>query len=127
MLASKKKPPVTSIKFLKANGTSNFTSTPIKSTAPTITSKKDNFITPKSADKKRYTPKSLQMSVNFTPIKELNRFTASVMRKFESTRIGASSKASKDNLTPLKTPTMVFLLIYYIFSIFLSYNCCKSC
>ncbi|PNY10574.1 hypothetical protein L195_g007156 [Trifolium pratense] len=116
---SKKKPPVSSFKLLKSNGTSKFTTTtPVKSTAP-ISSKIDNFATPMSnkkstrvdstpatlsnADKKRPTPKK----VNFTPIREFNRFTASVMKRFESTRVGASSsKASKDILTPLKTPTM---------------------
>ncbi|TKY46452.1 WAVE-DAMPENED 2 [Spatholobus suberectus] len=106
----KKKPPVSSFKLSKANGTSKFTSTPVKSTAA-ISFKRDNVATPMSnkpatlstADKKRSTPRS----VNFTPIRELNRLTASVMRKFESTRVGAgSSKASKDNLTPLRTPTM---------------------
>ncbi|XP_027359049.1 protein WVD2-like 7 isoform X2 [Abrus precatorius] len=113
---SKKKPPVSSFKLFKANnGTSKFTSTtPVKSTAP-ISSKRDNIATPmsnkaatlSSADKKRSTPKSLQMSVSFTPIRELNRLTASVMRRFEGTRVGAgSSKASKDSLTPLRTPTL---------------------
>ncbi|KAK7381031.1 hypothetical protein VNO78_33555 [Psophocarpus tetragonolobus] len=94
------------------NGTSKFTTTPVKSTAA-ISFKRDNIATPMSnkpatlntADKKRSTPRS----VNFTPIRELNRLTASVMRKFESTRVGAgSSKAPKDNLTPLKTPTMAY-------------------
>ncbi|CAL0299155.1 unnamed protein product [Lupinus luteus] len=108
----KKKPPVSSFRLLKATATSKFTSTPIKSTAP-ISSKRDNIATPTmsnkkpSADKKKYTPKSLQMSVNFTPIREINRLTASVMKKFESTRaVSGSSKASKDSLTPLRTPTM---------------------
>ncbi|XP_061337236.1 protein WVD2-like 7 [Gastrolobium bilobum] len=111
----KKKPPVSSIMLLKANGTSKFTSTPVKSTAPISFKRDNNIATPMSnkpaalstADKERSTHKSLQMSVNFTPIRELNRLTASVMRKFESTRVGAgSSKASKDSLTPLRTPTM---------------------
>lgn len=116
----KKKPPVSSFKLLKGTGTSKVTSTPVKSHAP-IYSKRDNIATPmssnkhaalSSADKKRSTPRSLQMSVNFTPIRELNRLTASVMKKFESARVGAgSSKASKDTLTPLRTPTMVFQLL----------------
>ncbi|KAL3019205.1 hypothetical protein AAZX31_05G069800 [Glycine max] len=93
-----------------ANGTSKFTTTPVQSTAA-ISFERDNIVTPmrnkpailSTADKKRSTPRS----VNFTPIRELNRLTASVMRKFESTRAGAgSSKASKDSLTPLRTPTM---------------------
>ncbi|CAL5185704.1 unnamed protein product [Lathyrus oleraceus] len=110
---SKKKPP---FKLLKANnGTSKFTTTtPVKSTTP-ISSKIDNFVTPamssnkpsslSNADKKRSTPKK----VNFTPIREFNRLTASVMRRFESTKVGSSSsssKVSKDSLTPLRTPTM---------------------
>ncbi|KAL2335232.1 hypothetical protein Fmac_016445 [Flemingia macrophylla] len=107
----KKKPPASSLKLSKANGTSKFTSTPVKSAAPN-SSKRDNIATPMSskpatlgtADKKRSTP----LSVSFTPIRELNRLTASVMRKFESSIGGAgSSKASKDNLTPLRTPIMV--------------------
>ncbi|KAE9590250.1 hypothetical protein Lalb_Chr21g0317641 [Lupinus albus] len=108
----KKKPPVSLSKLLNATRTSKFTSTPLKSTAP-ISSKRDTITTPMnnnnkpSSDRKRYTPKSLQMPVTFTPIREINRFTASVMKKFESTRTGAgSSKASKDSLTPLRTPTM---------------------
>lgn len=95
-----------------SNRPSKFTATPIKSTAA-ISFRRDNIVTPvnnmpvglSTADKKRSTPRS----VNFTPIRELNRLTASVMRKFESTRAGAGpSKASKDNFTPMRTPTMVF-------------------
>ncbi|XP_027923432.1 protein WVD2-like 4 isoform X1 [Vigna unguiculata] len=93
-----------------SNRPSKFTATPIKSAAA-ISFRRDNIVTPvnnmpvglNTADKKRSTPRS----VNFTPIRELNRLTASVMRKFESTRVGAGpSKASKDNLTPMRTPTM---------------------
>ncbi|RYR32683.1 uncharacterized protein [Arachis hypogaea] len=118
---SKKKPPVSSFKLLKSNATSKVASTPIKSTAATLSSKRDNSniaATPtsssnkhasllSSADKRRSTP---YKSVNFTPIRELNRLTASVMKKFESARASAgSSKASKDaSLTPLRTPTMTY-------------------
>ncbi|XLS76309.1 hypothetical protein HN51_033174, partial [Arachis hypogaea] len=118
---SKKKPPVSSFKLLKSNATSKVASTPIKSTAATLSSKRDNCniaATPtsssnkhasllSSADKRRSTP---YKSVNFTPIRELNRLTASVMKKFESARASAgSSKASKDaSLTPLRTPTMAY-------------------
>jgi hypothetical protein len=83
---------------------SNKKSTRVDSTPATLS----------NADKKRPTPKK----VNFTPIREFNRFTASVMKRFESTRVGASSsKVSKDSLTPLKTPTMVFQLLCFLFSI----------
>ncbi|MED6107111.1 hypothetical protein PIB30_011127 [Stylosanthes scabra] len=123
---SKKKPPVSSFKLLKSHGTSKVASTPIKPTAASLSSKRDNgyiAATPtsssnnkhasllSSADKRRSTPnKSLPMSVTFTPIRELNRLTASVMKKFESARAGAgSSKTSKDaSLTPLRTPTMAY-------------------
>ena len=56
-------------------------------------------------DRKRSTPKSLHKSVNFTPIRELNKLTSTVMRKIESSRLGASSsKASKDCSTPFEDP-----------------------
>ncbi|XP_004306402.1 PREDICTED: 104 kDa microneme/rhoptry antigen isoform X2 [Fragaria vesca subsp. vesca] len=61
-----------------------------------------------SEDKKSSTPKSLQKSVSFTPIRELSRFTSTVMRKIENSRVGTSSfKTPKDCSTLLKTPTMV--------------------
>ncbi|XLR05506.1 hypothetical protein S83_071704 [Arachis hypogaea] len=119
-LVSKKKPPVSSFQLLKSNATSKVASTPTKSTAATVSSKRDNCniaATPtssskhasllSSADKRRSTP---YKSVNFAPIRELNRLTASVMKKFESARASAgSSKASKDaSLTPLRTPTMAY-------------------
>lgn len=118
---SKKKPPVSSLKVLMANnGATKLNSTPAKPTAPISHYNKDNIMgTPmsnkpglNSVDRKKSTPKSLHMPVNFTPIRELNRLTASVMRKFENARVGAasSSKPSRDtsSTTPLRTPTMVF-------------------
>ncbi|XP_028778544.1 protein WVD2-like 7 [Neltuma alba] len=108
-----KKSPVSSSKLLKATETSRFTSSPVKS-AVSVCSKKDNFATPAtrkpalgSPEKKKSPPKSLHMS-NFTPIRELNRLTASVMKRFENARVGAaSSKVSEDSSsTPLRTPTM---------------------
>ncbi|XP_050381296.1 protein WVD2-like 7 isoform X2 [Argentina anserina] len=61
-----------------------------------------------SEDKKRSTPKSMQKSVSFTPIRELSRFTSTVMRKIENSRVGtSSSKTPKDSSILLKTPTMV--------------------
>ncbi|XP_024185117.1 protein WVD2-like 7 isoform X1 [Rosa chinensis] len=61
-----------------------------------------------SEEKKRSTPKSLQKSVSFTPIRELSRFTSTVMRKIENSRVGTSSfKTPKDCLTLPKTPTTV--------------------
>lgn len=58
-----------------------------------------------SLRKKRSKCKSLHMSVKFAVIREINRLTSSVMRKFETTRVGSgSSTASKDRWTPLTTP-----------------------
>jgi hypothetical protein len=111
---SKKKPSLSSSKSLLHNRASKLPSSPAKHTAP-ICPKKDNNTTPMNmkpaidyTDRKRSTPKSLHKSVNFTPIRELNKLTSTVMRKIESSRLGASSsKASKDCSTPLRTPTMV--------------------
>lgn len=89
-------------------------------------SRKDNYATPMnkkplldSSEKK--TPRSLRMSVSFTPIREINKLTSSVIRKIENSRLGANPfKESKDCFTPLKTPTMVsfcfsqtFPIIYF--------------
>lgn len=86
-------------------------------------SKDNNIATPiskkpallDSAEKKTSTPKSLHKSVNFTPIRELNRLTSTVIRKIENSRFGAnSSKASKDCHSPLRTPTMVLSCFYQL-------------
>lgn len=59
-----------------------------------------------SLRKKRSKSKSLHMSVKFAVIREINRLTSSVMRKFETTRVGSgSTTASKDRWTPITTPT----------------------
>ncbi|XP_023518127.1 protein WVD2-like 7 [Cucurbita pepo subsp. pepo] len=56
--------------------------------------------------KRKSTPKSLRMA-NFTPIRELNKLTSTVMRKIERSRVGSSSsKPAKDCSTPLRTPDM---------------------
>ncbi|XP_057437427.1 protein WVD2-like 7 isoform X2 [Lotus japonicus] len=107
----KKKASVSSFKFWKGIGTSKFISTPVKSITPII-SNGENIAIPvsnepasSSVDKKRLIAKSSHMSLNFTLVKEINRLSASVMRKFESTRVGAgSSKDSKDSSSPLRTP-----------------------
>ncbi|XP_022134473.1 protein WVD2-like 7 isoform X2 [Momordica charantia] len=95
------------------NRSSKIPSTPAKPTAATSCL---NNATPKqvasankyvleSADKRKSTPKSLRMAVNFTPIRELNKFTSSVIRKIERSKVGPSySKPAKDCSTPLRTP-----------------------
>ncbi|KAF5479747.1 hypothetical protein F2P56_000541 [Juglans regia] len=111
---SKKKPSLSSSSSLIQGRATKVPSSPAKDVDP-ICPKKDNNATPMimksaihSADKKRSTPKSHYKSVNFTPIREINRLTSKVIRKIESSRPGASSsKTSKDCSTPLKTPTTV--------------------
>ncbi|KAL2320224.1 hypothetical protein Fmac_029193 [Flemingia macrophylla] len=109
----KKKQPVSSFKLLKFGGTSKFNSTPAKSTTPSL-SKKDDIATPmskksalSSADKEKSTAKPPHMSLNFTLIREFNKLTVSLVRKFESTGVGgaSSSKASKDTTNILGTTT----------------------
>ncbi|KAJ7974724.1 Protein WVD2-like 7 [Quillaja saponaria] len=108
------KPSVSSSAFLKKSETSKFPASPANSRALTYSEKYINA-TPtskkpamNSADKKRSTPKSVHKSLYFTPLRELNRLTATVMRKIDSSRVGPStSKASKDCLTPLRTPNVV--------------------
>ncbi|KAK7338488.1 hypothetical protein VNO77_19099 [Canavalia gladiata] len=110
----KKKSPVSPFKLLQVIGTSKFNSTPVKSNA-SILSNGDDIATPmsnkpalNSAGEERSTARSLHKSHNFTFIKEINRLTTSVMRIFESSRVGASSsKTSKDSSTPLRTTTKV--------------------
>jgi hypothetical protein len=110
---SKKKLPLSSSKSWIHKRASKLPSSPAKHTAP-ICPKKENNATPMSmkpaidsVDKKK-SPKSHHKSVNFTPIRELNRFTSKVIRKIESSRVGGSSyKASKECSTPLRTPTAV--------------------
>lgn len=107
----KKKQPVSSFKLLKIVGSSKFNnSTPVKCSTPSL-SNKDDIATPmsnKSENKEKSTPKSPHMSLNFTLIREINRLRVSLMRKFESTRVGAgSSKTSKDGSTLLRTTTKV--------------------
>ncbi|PNY08751.1 hypothetical protein L195_g005283 [Trifolium pratense] len=80
-----------------------------KSTDP-ITSARDNTAAPMnnnlSLRKKSSNAKSLHMSVKFAVIRQINKLTASVMRKFETARISSgSSIASKERETPITTPT----------------------
>ncbi|XP_062105555.1 protein WVD2-like 7 isoform X2 [Humulus lupulus] len=78
-----------------------------KSAAPTATPLNKRLAL-EPTDKKRSTPKTLHKAINFTPIRELNRITSSVIRKIENSRVGASSsKANKDISTPLRTPNTV--------------------
>ncbi|CAJ2669710.1 unnamed protein product [Trifolium pratense] len=80
-----------------------------KSTDP-ITSARDNTAAPMnnnlSLRKKSSNAKSLHMSVKFALIRQINKLTGSVMRKFETARISSgSSIASKERETPITTPT----------------------
>ncbi|KAE8689370.1 TPX2 family protein, putative isoform 3 [Hibiscus syriacus] len=56
------------------------------------------------SERKRPTPKSSHKSINFSPAKELGKSTSTIIRKIDGSRIGSSSKASKECPTPLRTP-----------------------
>ncbi|KAK7395733.1 hypothetical protein VNO78_16300 [Psophocarpus tetragonolobus] len=107
----KNKQRVSSFKLLKIIG-NLLKSTPVKSITPSLSSK-DDIATPmsnkpalNSADKERSTSKPPQISFNFTLIREINRLTVSLGRKFGSTEVGASSsKASKHSSTLPRTTT----------------------
>ncbi|KAF5457330.1 hypothetical protein F2P56_021440 [Juglans regia] len=110
----KEKPSLSSLESVIHDRAIKVPPSPAKHTAP-IFSKKDHNATPMSmkssvysADKKRSTPKSHHKSATFTPLREINRSSSKVIRKIESSKVGASSsKASKDCSTPLRTPTTV--------------------
>ncbi|XP_012071316.1 protein WVD2-like 7 isoform X2 [Jatropha curcas] len=95
---------------------SRMPSTPAKPAA-SVRAKKENNSTPISKkctidalDKKKSTPKSTHKSMNFTPVRGINKITSSVIRKIDNSIMGSNYKASKDCTTPLKTPTMVPVL-----------------
>ncbi|XP_023550394.1 protein WVD2-like 7 isoform X2 [Cucurbita pepo subsp. pepo] len=103
---SKKKAATSYPKLPLFNRSSKIPSTPAKPIAPASTPKQvANKHVMESADKRKSTPKSLRMAVNFTPIRELNKLTSTVIRKIERSRVGSNtSKPAKDCSTPLRTP-----------------------
>ncbi|XP_050232317.1 protein WVD2-like 7 isoform X4 [Mercurialis annua] len=110
---SRKKPAVSSLKSLMTGRPSKLPCSPAKPAAP-FRARKENNATPinkvpatDSMDRKKITPKSTHKSMNFTPVREINRLTSTIIRKIDNSRVGSNSKASKDCSTPLRTPTMV--------------------
>ncbi|XP_044503976.1 protein WVD2-like 7 isoform X2 [Mangifera indica] len=108
---SKKKPTLSSS---NSSGYSKVTKVPPSPARPAALShsKKENNSTPINkkpaidlAEKKRSTPKSSHKSIYFTPAREINRLTSTIIRKIDSSKVAANAKASKDCSTPLKTPT----------------------
>ncbi|XP_043706742.1 endochitinase A-like [Telopea speciosissima] len=110
--ATKTKPVVSSSKPSLSSRASKLPSLPGKSTTP-VHSRKENSATPnnkKSAGglvtKKCSAPKSLHMSIGFTPsgTGETNK-TSSVWQKIADSRRSGSLSTSKHCPTPLRTPT----------------------
>uniref|UniRef100_A0A6N2K4Z6 TPX2 C-terminal domain-containing protein n=1 Tax=Salix viminalis TaxID=40686 RepID=A0A6N2K4Z6_SALVM len=60
-----------------------------------------------SVERKKPTPKPTHKSMNFTPSREFNRITSSIIRKIDNSRVGSNFKSSKDFPTPSRTPMMV--------------------
>lgn len=110
---SKKKPAVSSSKSSIYDKASKLPSTPAKP-APSVRAKKENTATPiskksalESMERRKPTPKSTHKSMNFTPAREFNRITSSIIRKIDNSRVGSHSKSSKDCPTPSRTPMMM--------------------
>lgn len=110
---SKKKPAVSSSKSSIYDKASKLSSTPAKP-APSVRAKKENTATPiskksalESVERRKPTPKSTHKSMNFTPAREFNRITSSIIRKIDNSRVGSHSKSSKDCPTPSRTPMMM--------------------
>ncbi|XP_021677737.2 LOW QUALITY PROTEIN: protein WVD2-like 7 [Hevea brasiliensis] len=113
---NKNKSAVYSSKSLISGRASNLPCSPAKPAA-SVRARKENNVTPiskKSAigfiDKKKSTPKSTYKSMNFTPVRELNRITSTIIRKIDGSKVTSNSKALKDCPTPLRTPTTVSVL-----------------
>ncbi|CAK7328244.1 unnamed protein product [Dovyalis caffra] len=110
---SKKKPAVFSSKSSIYDKASKLPSTPAKPAA-SVRAKRENTATPiskkyaiDSVERRRPTPKSTHKSMNFAPVREINRITSSIIRKIDSSRVVSNSKSSKDCPTPSRTPMMV--------------------
>ncbi|KAG5254451.1 protein WVD [Salix suchowensis] len=110
---SKKKPAVSSSKSSIYDKASKLPSTPAKP-APSVRAKIENTSTPigkkyslDSVERKKPTPKPTHKSMNFTPSREFNRITSSIIRKIDNSRVGSNFKSSKDFPTPSRTPMMV--------------------
>ncbi|KAA3459427.1 protein WVD2-like 7 [Gossypium australe] len=112
-VTSKMKPSQSSSKVFANARTSNMPSSPAKFKAPLRPNNGNNLtpMTKKSAmdisERKRSTPKSSHKSINFTHAKEFSKFTSTIIRKIDGSRIDSNSKASKECPTPLRTPNQV--------------------
>ena len=110
---SKKKPAVSSSKSSIYDKASKLPSTPAKP-APSVRAEIENTSTPfgkkyslDSVERKKPTPKPTHKSMNFTPSREFNRITSSIIRKIDNSRVGSNFKSSKGFPTPSRTPMMV--------------------
>ncbi|TYI75272.1 hypothetical protein E1A91_D07G262700v1 [Gossypium mustelinum] len=112
-VTSKMKPSQSSSKVFANARTSKMPSSPAKFKAPLRPNNGNNLtpMTKKSAmdisERKRSTPKSSHKSINFTHAKEFSKFTSTIIRKIDGSRIDSNSKASKECPTPLRTPNQV--------------------
>ncbi|XP_012445315.1 protein WVD2-like 7 isoform X1 [Gossypium raimondii] len=112
-VTSRMKPSQSSSKVFANARTSKMPSSPAKFKAPLRPNNGNNLtpMTKKSAmdisERKRSTPKSSHKSINFTHAKEFSKFTSTIIRKIDGSRIDSNSKASKDCPTPLRTPNQV--------------------
>ncbi|TYI20802.1 hypothetical protein ES332_A07G262100v1 [Gossypium tomentosum] len=112
-VTSEMKPSQSSSKVFANARTSKMPSSPAKFKPPLRPNNGNNLtpMTKKSAmdisERKRSTPKSSHKSINFTHAKEFSKFTSTIIRKIDGSRIDSNSKASKECPTPLRTPNQV--------------------
>ncbi|TYH11516.1 hypothetical protein ES288_A07G264400v1 [Gossypium darwinii] len=112
-VTSEMKPSQSSSKVFANARTSKMPSSPAKFKPPLRPNNGNNLtpMTKKSAmdisERKRSTPKSSHKSINFTHAKEFSKFTSTIIRKIDGSRIDLNSKASKECPTPLRTPNLV--------------------
>ncbi|XP_015579522.1 protein WVD2-like 7 isoform X1 [Ricinus communis] len=112
---SKKKAAVSS--SLISGRASKLPCSPAKPAASPFHARKENNATPiskkypiESKDRKKATPRSTHKSMNFTPVREINKITSRIIRKIDNSRVSSSYKVSKDCSTPLRTPTTASML-----------------
>ncbi|KAJ8767723.1 hypothetical protein K2173_020663 [Erythroxylum novogranatense] len=104
---SKKKLSVSSSKSSIRGKAAKLQLSPAKQ-APALRPKKENISTPTPINKNSAI--STQTLMNFTPVRQLNRITSTLIRKIDSTSVSSNYKESKDCSTPLRTPTKTSLI-----------------
>ncbi|KAJ8750207.1 hypothetical protein K2173_014122 [Erythroxylum novogranatense] len=99
---SKKKLPVSGSKSSIYVKERKLPFSPAKQAAP-LRPKKENIATPinKKSTVESDRIKSTQKSMNFTPVRQLNKITSTLIRKIDNSSVSSNCKASKNYATPV--------------------------